>query len=816
MSFRVIKVSAVAIVAALYAERAGAQTALPTIDVGKKVHATKIGTPRPQKPSMPATRPPERAPVVVAHTNTGGAAPSWIPAGEQLWRGPTNVNGYFAGGTSTATKTNTKILDIPQSVTIITQQQLQDRNSLTLNQALSYTPGVTVTQGEGNTDAITIRGQATTSNFYTDNVRDDAEYYRDLYATESVEVLKGPSAIIFGRGGGGGIVNRVTKKADGVERKNVQISTGSFGRKRITIDVSQPISDTVAYRFNGLYENSYNWRDKFRMERYGFSPSFTLKPTDKDLITLNYEHYYDRRIADRGIPGVAGAVVGGMSMYPAYPLDVPSYTFYGSPSMNYSKAAVDRAQLMIDHTFENDLNVKNQVVYAHHGKIYQNVYPGYNLVFANTLPKNALPWSQISLLPNQPNNPSTACKGLGATCIGLTGYNNYQPRQDIFNQTDFTYNWEMTPEVKHTILFGSEVANQKTDTNRNYVEFNNPLSSNNNIYQPTWASTLYVPTYFNAPAWKRHTDLDIAAGYVQDQLKITKYLEFVGGIRYDMFNLKFVSGANDAQVAPTLSNYWGQSLTNLANVWSPRAAAIVKPLDNLSLYASYSRSYLPQAGDQFNNITVTTVNLDPQSFVNYEVGFKYEFTPKLLITGALYELFRGNQYLTANAFYNVLANTKTAGGEFAITGYLHDLWQVSLGYGNQNAYITHSSRLPDYVNQPFYTDIGKRVPNVPKNNFSFWNKYDVSWMADQKADTFGLGAGVIYQSALYGAIDNYLIMPGWARMDGAAYFKLTEQISGQLNVENILGAKYYVAAQSNTNVTPGSPRAAYVTLNGKF
>ena len=128
---------------------------------------------------MPATRPPERAPVVVAHTNTGGAAPSWIPAGEQLWRGPTNVNGYFAGGTSTATKTNTKILDIPQSVTIITQQQLQDRNSLTLNQALSYTPGVTVTQGEGNTDAITIRGQATTSNFFTDNVRDDAEYYRD-------------------------------------------------------------------------------------------------------------------------------------------------------------------------------------------------------------------------------------------------------------------------------------------------------------------------------------------------------------------------------------------------------------------------------------------------------------------------------------------------------------------------------------------------------------------------------------------------------------------------------------------------------------
>ena len=165
-----------------------AQQALPTIDVGKRKQITSTKPARPTKPIQTAQAPLPAPPA---------AAPTFIPQGEQLWRGPTNVNGYFAGGTSTATKTNTKIIDIPQSVTIITQQQLQDRNSLTLNQALSYVPGVTVTQGEGNTDAITIRGQATTSNFYTDNVRDDAEYYRDLYATQSVEVLKGPSAIIL-------------------------------------------------------------------------------------------------------------------------------------------------------------------------------------------------------------------------------------------------------------------------------------------------------------------------------------------------------------------------------------------------------------------------------------------------------------------------------------------------------------------------------------------------------------------------------------------------------------------------------------------
>ena len=147
--------------------------------------------------------------------NPEAPAPRSLFPAAALGRGPSNVVGYFAGATSTATKTNTPIMDIPQSITILTKQQLQDRNSIDLNRALMYVPGVTVAQGEGNRDQITIRGQDTTADFFTDGVRDDAQYYRDLYNIEAVEVLKGPSALIFGRGGGGGVINRVTKKADG-------------------------------------------------------------------------------------------------------------------------------------------------------------------------------------------------------------------------------------------------------------------------------------------------------------------------------------------------------------------------------------------------------------------------------------------------------------------------------------------------------------------------------------------------------------------------------------------------------------------------
>ena len=154
----------------------------------------------------------------------------FVPSEQVLGTGPSGVVGYVARGTSTATKTNTPILDIPQSITILTKQQLEDRASFSLEQALTYVPGVTVTGGEGNKDAVTIRGQSTSADFYRDGVRDDAEYYRDLYNIQAVEVLKGPSALTFGRGGGGGIINRVTKKADGETIRNLEVVGGSFGR----------------------------------------------------------------------------------------------------------------------------------------------------------------------------------------------------------------------------------------------------------------------------------------------------------------------------------------------------------------------------------------------------------------------------------------------------------------------------------------------------------------------------------------------------------------------------------------------------------
>ncbi|WP_312030537.1 TonB-dependent siderophore receptor [Methylosinus sp. H3A] len=737
----------------------------------------------PQEKARPAPRPVSHASVRARAVRRAAQAPrapaqpiavaprvektfrdSTTASGVVFGRGPIGVQGYVAAGTSSATKTTTSIMDIPQSVTILTKQQMQDRGSVSLGQALTYVPGVTVAQGEGNRDQITIRGQDTTADFYTDGVRDDAQYYRDLYNISSVEVLKGPSAMIFGRGGGGGVVNRVTKKADGQTIRELGFSTGSWGRKRATVDLGQAVSDTVALRLNALYEQSYGFRDFFDLERYGVNPTLTWRPEENTYLTLNYEHFRDHRTADRGIPSIGGVSVGGLPVVPAYPASVPIDSFFGNPGVSYSKVDLNRASLVVDHKTDFGLEIHNQTVYADYQKRYQNTFP------------------------DQPVNLAT---GL----VRIDGYVASNPRQSIFNQTDFTYKFSLSPDIRHTLLFGAEFGNQRSDDWRDLSRWNDPLVGPQRVTTPFWSPTVYNQVSFTNPNRRRHTDLDLAAGYVQDQIEITRYVNVVAGVRFDSFDLAFADALT------------GQQLKRADNRWSPRVGVVVKPLEELSLYGSWSRSFLPSAGDQFNVLNVTTASLAPQRFENFEIGFKAQILPLLYFTGALYQLDRTNQQLTVGPIANIIGDTRTRGGEVGLVGKVTDEWQVSLGYAHQAAAIMSAENAGA---------VGRVVPSVPRDTFSFWNRYDITPM-------FGVGAGVVHNARFYAAIDNSVIVPGYTRVDGAVFFNpgkdffgLGEEMSAQVNIENILGATYYAAAHNNNNIMPGAPRSAYVTINAKF
>lgn len=288
-------------------------------------------------------------------------------------------------------------------------------------------------------------------------------------------------------------------------------------------------------------------------------------------------------------------------------------------------------------------------------------------------------------------------------------------------------------------------------------------------------------------------------------------MDLIGGVRFDRFDLDYncqtPSGlSNRCATGGTPANAFTTNFSRVDEVWSPRAGVVVKPVDNVSLYASYSKSFLPGSGEQFANLVggVTgSANLQPEEFTNHEIGFKWEVMPRLAFTGALFQLDRENT-LVAVTVGGVTQNlqvgkTRTEGGELALTGYLTNDWEVVAGYGYQEAEVVRGTA----------ATTGKDVALVPRHTFSLWNKYHFlpNWAA---------GVGVISRSDMYSNVSNAVTLPGFARVDAALFWDINENWKAQLNVENVFDTYYYSTAHNDNNITPGSPRAAYVTLTSRF
>jgi catecholate siderophore receptor len=670
---------------------------------------------------------------------------------------PEAAKSYLAKRTSTATKTNTPIIDIPQSIDVVTQEQIQDRAAEGLAEALRYVPGVTFAQGESNRDATVIRGQASTADFFIDGARDDAQYFRDLYNIQRVEVLKGPNAMIFGRGGGGGVINRVTKEAYFSPLTQIYGQLGSFGNRRVTVDSNRPFSDDAAGRFLGLYENSGSYRDGVKLERYGINPTMTFRPDDKTKIRVGYEFFHDRRTADRGIPSFLGKPF----------FDAGRGRFFGNPYDSNARIDVEAGQVLYERDTEFGIKVRNFTRAANYDKFYQNV-------FAN---------STVS--------PTT---GL----VTLNAYNNNTNRTNLFNQLDLTGTLNTGPFV-HTLLLGSEFGYQDTFNLRRTGFFNNTSTA---LGVPSAFPITFVPIGY----WTRPQDANsntvarVWAVYAQDQLELSPNVQIVAGLRYDNFNVGFVN-RND-----------GSQLSQVNNLVSPRAGMIVKPLENLSFYGTYSVSYLPATGDQFVSLAVNQQALQPEQFTNYEGGVKWEPTQNLLVTLAFYQLDRTNTTLPNPLNSAQLLQTgaqRSRGAEISIAGNLTEAWQIFGGYAHQDVRITSDTSA---------AVAGTIVPLTPNHVFSLWNKYqiDPSW---------GVGLGTIYQSYSYAGLPalgvggpgfNTVTLPGFFRLDGAVYYTLNDNLRAQVNIENITNTKYYPTAHNNNNITPASPVAVRVGVTATF
>ncbi|MDH5480506.1 MAG: TonB-dependent siderophore receptor [Nitrosomonas sp.] len=571
------------------------------------------------------------------------------------------VGGYAIASSTTATKTDTLIRDVPQSIAVVSQDLIQDQAIQSMGDAVRYIPGLGVSQGEGNRDALVFRGNRTTADFFVDGVRDDTQIFRDLYNIERIEVLKGTNGMIFGRGGSGGVINRVTKQANWDPIRSFSFQGGSFNRKRMTADMNQGINDKMAFRLNAMYEDAGSFRNGVNSRRLGIAPTITFKPSDQTTMILNMERFHDRRTADRGIPSFMGR-----------PINVRSSKFFGDPRRSNSDVDVLSFNALIEHKFDFGLTVRNRTNYADYDKFYGNVYA------------------------NGAFNGST---------LALSAYNDSTSRENVFNQTDFLLKLDTGP-IKHTLMAGVEVGRQTTDNNRNQGYFDAGLTQDK-LNVSLLNSVTNAPIWFNQTR-NRRSIVDVTSLYIQDQIELLPQLQAIVGVRYDSFKVDF----RNRQGA-------GTNIKTNDGMLSPRFGLVYKPFEPISFYASFSRAFAPRAGEQLNSLKVDEAALAPEKFTNYEVGAKWDIRPDLALTGAVYRLDRTNVITPDpnNAALTFLSKgQRTEGIEVSIVGQLTHAWSIMGGYAYQEGEILQS--LSSSAKK------GAVLAELPKNTFSMWSRYD--------------------------------------------------------------------------------------------
>ena len=670
--------------------------------------------------------------------------------------------GYVAIS-SAGLKTDTPLIDTPQTVSVVTREQLDDQALQDIGDILRYTPGASIGQGEGNRDQITIRGQNTTADFFVDGIRDDVQYFRPLYNIERVEIHKGPNAMIFGRGGGGGIVNRVTKSPI-ADRQfgEATASVDSFGAYFLSGDLNLAVDDTAAFRINGLYEEFNNHRNFYDGRRFAVNPTFGAELDDQNRILLSYEYVDDDRAVDRGNPAELRATGNSCSFAdPCGPLTGYRDTFFGQPGTNRTTLQAHILKLRVEHDFSDELKFSATTQYGDYDKLYRNVYP----VDARS--------NDIRLTPS-------------GNSVTLDGYVDTTDRENFITQGNLLWTGD-TGAFGHSLLLGYEIGQQQSANARRDILF---AASNDDLVVVPLTDPIAVPA-FTFPVFNRSTvsDLKFLSLYVQDQISVGDHFDIIGGVRFDRFDLD----VNDIQS--------GLLLNRTDEKFSPRFGAIYKPQENISIYASYAKSFLPRSGDQFLTLTPNTANLAPETFVNYEIGVKWDLTSGLSLTTALFRLDRDDQaILLDNQGNSTLSGSRTEGVEFQLVGKLTESWQINAGYSYLNGQQRNATTIGGQ-------DL--RLFQVPEHMVSLWTKYDFTGQ-------FAGGIGVTHQSSQFATNDNSVRIPAFTRVDAALYYDLSEKVQVQLNVENLFDETYFPSVHNNDNISTGEPLNARLTVKFGF
>jgi catecholate siderophore receptor len=646
----------------------------------------------------------------------------------------------------TALKTPVPIIDVPQTLSIVTDEDIRKQGFRELGDIVRYTPGVNTSQGEGHRDSIVFRGVRSTADFYLDGVRDDVQYYRSLYNLEQVEILRGPNALLFGRGGTGGIINRVTKKAVlGDAFGSFDMGADTFGAFDFAVDYNVQTGENSALRINFHSDTLENHRDYYDGDRYGFNPTLRVQLSPQTTLDLSYEHADHERFIDRGVPTLNGE-----------PVEAFEEIVFGDTDTNLTTLRADIYRANISHEFSDTQKGNFVIQYSDFAKMYKNYYAsGYS----------------------------------GGNTFTADGYKDPTERTNLIISGNIVNEFQ-TGSAKHTLLVGAEIIDTENENFR-YNTFFITTEDDNEVFNITrpinfGINAAGIRTYNDFTAdlkSKTASDIEVTSFYIQDQIDVSDSLKIMIGGRFDSFDIT----VRDIKK--------GTSETREDEEVSPRAGLIFKPQENLSLYVSYSESFLPRSGEQFKSLSSSSARLDPDVFESTEIGVKWDIRDNLSFTVSYFDSEQTQAVRDSDTGENSeIVGLQVDGIELELKGQVNDKLYLALGYSDLDG----------------ETGKGGEPREIPEQTASLWATYQVN-------DNFGLGFGITHQGESNIKNDKPgLILPDYTRVDFAAYYDISEDLSLQLNVENITDELYFPHSHSTHQASVGEPLNARFSLRRRF
>ncbi|MBA3695428.1 MAG: TonB-dependent siderophore receptor [Methylotenera sp.] len=689
-----------------------------------------------------------------------------------------------------ATKTRVgKVLedpqDIPQAITTLTHDLMQDQQVSSLREALRNVSGLTFNAAEGGRggDNFNLRGFYTFGDIYLDGIRDTAQYYRETFNLEQVDVLRGSAAMLFGRGQAGGVINQVTKMAELQDSNTISGSLGEYDYHQFTGDFNKKLGETTAIRINVMDRSEETYRenpannDRPGLDRKGIALSFGRGIGTNNEFFLNHVYTQTRDVPDYGISFV--------NKKPINTANLDDGTFWGT-DRNFDESDTRVTTGIFTHKFTEDTQLRTQVRHAQYERAYWAATP----------------------------------RPLDPTATGTGGSNGNTTRQSEYVtdtiQSDFSTQFDIAG-MKNHFLAGLEYL--KEDSKRQALQGYNAVTGQS--YGNLTGVPLTNAIAANGVFYKRHStvsgpateyEADNYAVYAQDTIEFVKNWDLLVGLRRDEMRANYSS-----LTSPKLS--YGENSYRTGLSWHQTPDS--------HYYVSYSDSFSPTA-DLYQ---LSAKPQPPERSKTVELGAKWlfldgDFTFRTALYRTTKDWERNTDLEAATNNAILTKKRRTDGLEFEVAGKVTDNWEVFGGLAFMDAKILEVAENVSATGVVTNADPrfkGERARNTPPMTFNMWSTYKIAgnWKIgggfESKGERFG------YQPSAANAGATFVngefkpnTLPGYTRWDAMAAYE-AKKWAVRLNVKNLFDKVYYDSIYDNGGFTvPGNRRQAIITTEYKF